>query len=323
MTRRTLLRAGWPLLLTGCPGGHGRRVEGGGATSLDPLVQRWAAKYRRLTGVEIDYVKRGSGYGVAQVAAGTLAFGVTDDPPTPAERDRAAVAGRRLLLVPLAVGAVAMVHHIPGIDQPLTLSGPVLADLFAGHIARWDHPAVAALNPGVSLPAAAVRPVVRAEASGTTATLTGYLSRASSAFAVEVGASRKPHWPAGAIGQEGTDGVTGFVERTPGAVGYVEGRYARRAGLDCARLVNRRGQAVPPDPAGAVAADGRPDADADGAYPVVGLGYAVLPDAPDPAAVAFLRWAVTDGQRACGPDYAPLPARLTARAADELAALGG
>jgi phosphate transport system substrate-binding protein len=314
MTRRTALLAG--LLLPGCD--RRQRVEAGGATSFAPLVLRWAAEYRRLAGVEIDYLTRGSGYGVAQVAAGSLAFGVTDDPPTAAERDRAAAAGRRLGLVPLAVGAVAVVHNLPGLADPLTLSGPVLADLFAGHITRWDDPVVAALNPGVPLPPLAVRPVVRAEASGTTATFTGYLLRAGPGFS-EVGGGRKPHWPAGAVGQEGSDGVTGFVRRTPGAVGYVEGRYARRAGLAAARVVNRRGQAVPPDPAGVTAADGRPDADAAGAYPVVGLGYAVVPGDPDPAAVGFLRWAVTDGQSLCATDYAPLPARLVEEAKGGLA----
>ena len=315
-----LAAGGAAVVLAGCSPA-GARLEAGGATSLDPLVQGWAAEYRRTAGVEVDYSKKGSGYGVAQVAAGTLDFGLTDDPPTPAELHRAAAAARTLVLVPVAVGAVAVVYHLPGLDRPLVLSGPVLAAVFGRRVTRWDDPAVAALNPGVDLPPAAIVPVVRAEASGTTATLTGYLSRADGRFAAAVGASRKPRWPAGVVGQEGSDGVTGFVERTPGSVGYVEGRYARRAGLPRAAVVNRRGRAVLPDPAGALAA--AEAADADAAYPLAGLGYAVLTDRPPAGVVRFLRWAVTDGQRLAGPlDYAPLPPRLAGRAADQLRELG-
>jgi phosphate transport system substrate-binding protein len=283
------------------------RLDAGGATSFAPLVQAWAAEYRRRTGVEVDYVAKGSGAGLALVAAGALDFAVTDTPPTPAELDRAGGRGQVLVLVPLAVGAVAVVYHLPAADRPVVLSGPLLAGLFAGTVRTWDDPAVATLNPGREFPRLAVRPVVRAESSGTTAVLTGYLSRAEPAFAA-VGSGRKPRWPAGVVGQEGSDGVAGHVQRTPGAVGYVDGWYARRAGLATARLL----------------ADGKPVAadPRDPGYPLTAPGWAVLPGQPHPGAVKFVRWATTAGQSLAGStDYAPLPPALARLAADRLAAL--
>jgi phosphate transport system substrate-binding protein len=53
----------------------------------------------------------------------------------------------------------------------------VLGDIYLGKITKWNDAAIAALNPGVPLPDAAIAPVRRADGSGTTFIFTNYLSK--------------------------------------------------------------------------------------------------------------------------------------------------
>jgi phosphate transport system substrate-binding protein len=69
------------------------------------------------------------------------------------------------------------------------------------------------------------------------------------------------------------------------------------------------------------------DAPGPGAYPISTFTWFLVPaKGPNPAAcktlVAFLRWALTDGQRMAAPlQYAPLPKELAAREINALAAI--
>jgi phosphate transport system substrate-binding protein len=66
------------------------------------------------------------------------------------------------------------------------------------------------------------------------------------------------------------------------------------------------------------------NADAEKAYPICGISYAVLyqkqPTGKGRHLVEFLKWATTDGQKfATELHYAPLPAELGKKVADRLA----
>ena len=75
MHTRILLIAGLCTFPLGCGSSSSNtRINAGGATFVDPIVQKWAAEYRKIKGVEIDYIKKGSGYGIAQVTAQTFDF---------------------------------------------------------------------------------------------------------------------------------------------------------------------------------------------------------------------------------------------------------
>ncbi|MFO0851746.1 MAG: phosphate ABC transporter substrate-binding protein PstS [Gemmataceae bacterium] len=336
-----------PLLaVVGCSGGPAR-IDAGGSSFVDPIVQKWAAVFRTFDGVEIDYVKKGSGYGIAQMTARTLDFGCTDAPMTADETARAQTENGDVLHVPITMGAVAVIYHLPELgDAPLRLSGPVLADIFARTVTRWDDPSIAALNPGAALPDKEITPVFRAESSGTTNIFTEYLSKVSPGFKKQIGVSKKPKWPSGGIGQEGSDGVTGHVQKNPYCIGYTEVLFAKKNHVRTALVQNRAGRFTPPEAAhvtaAATAAVGQPpagppyslheltysltDAPGDSAYPIAGLSYAVLyvkqPKAKGAAIAGFLKWAVTDGQRyAADLEYAPLPADLQAKAAKRLDAV--
>ncbi len=320
-----------PLAAVGCIGEHTPiRVRAGGATFVDLIMQAWAREYRREKRTEIDYIKSGSGKGISDVIAHTIDFGCTDAPMTRKERDAARADGGDVLHIPVTMGAVAVVFNAPGVET-LTLTGPVLADIYLRAITRWDDPAIATLNPGVPLPAADIVPVRRAESSGTTGVFSEYLAKVSPTFREAVGPAKEMRLRGG-TGQSGNDGVAGFVKNNPGAIGYVELTYATRNGIPVAALMNRAGRATVPTAEGVTAAATTATAtppmaepytlydltasltDADGptAYPIVGVSYAILfghqPPDKGPAVVDFLKWVVTAGQIfARDLHYAPLP----------------
>jgi phosphate ABC transporter phosphate-binding protein len=332
-----------PLAL-GCFGGgkSGPQINAGGATFVDPIMQKWSGEYRSTKKVEIDYVAKGSGYGISNVTSRTLDFGCTDAPMGAKEVEAARAAAGDVIHVPVTLGAVAVIFNLPEVKE-LTLSGEVIADIYHAKVRKWNDPAIARLNPGAALPDRDIVFVYRAESSGTTSIFTEYLSKRSGEFARSPGTSKSPKWAAGGIGKEGNDGVAEHVKNTPGTVGYVELAYARRNGIAHAAVVNRAGKAVTPGAASVTAAvesamavkqDNEPyslhplafsftDAEGDAAYPIVGASYAILfkkqPADKGPVIVEFLKWAVADGQNfAAELDYAPLPPALTARAQELL-----
>lgn len=329
---------------SGCgKSGGGNRITAGGATFIDPLMQKWMTEYKAAKGVEIDYTAKGSGYGISQVTGKSVAFGCSDAPMNKKELDAAAAAGGEIIHVPLTVGAVAVIYNLPGVPE-LKLSGPVLADIYMRKVTKWNEKPIADLNPGVALPDTPIVPVFRAEDSGTTATFTEYLAKVSDPFKTDVGVSKKPKWPAGGTGQQGSGGVAQHVKDNEGSIGYVEVSYALKSQVATAALKNKAGGFAKPDTAAVTAAaDGasgeKPtsephslhplgisltDAGGEKAYPIVGISYGMIflnpPAAPGGAAAAeFLKWAVTDGQQyAADLGYAPLPKTLQAKCTELL-----
>jgi phosphate transport system permease protein/phosphate transport system substrate-binding protein len=126
------------------------------------------------------------------------------------------------------------------------LTGPVLADIFAGKITRWDDPRISELNPDLSLPTAADIVVVhRSDGSGTTFIWTSYLSQVSPEWNQTVGAGKSVQWTVG-LGAQGNEGVSNTVLSTPNSIGYVELTYALTTDMDYASLMNRAGNFVEP-----------------------------------------------------------------------------
>jgi phosphate transport system substrate-binding protein len=332
----------WLSLCAGCGNKTGPRIHAGGATFVDPIMQKWSGEYRAAKQVEIDYVAKGSGYGISNVTSRTLDFGCSDAPMSAKEVAAAKEAGGEVVHIPVALGAVAVIFNLPEVKE-LTLSGELLADIYLARITRWNDPQIGKLNPGAALPDREITFVYRAESSGTTNIFTEYLSKRSPEFAKSPGTSKSPKWPAGGIGKEGNDGIAEHVKNNEGTIGYVELAYARRNGISYAKLVNKAGKPVAPDAASVTAAveaamlvkqEKEPyslhplafsftDAEGDAAYPIVGASYAILfkkqPRDKGPVIVEFLKWVVADGQKfAAELDYAPLPAALTKKAQEVL-----
>ena len=309
---------------------NGADLTGAGATFPQPLYTKWFADYATKNGVKINYQPIGSGGGIRQFTEGTVDFGASDAPMTDEEISKLKAPTYH---IPTTVGVVAVAYNLPGLTQPLKLTGPVVADIFLGKITKWSDARIASLNSGVKLPTSDILVVHRAEGSGTTFIFSSYLSSVSPAWKTSPGAGKELQWPIG-LGAQGSQGVTGQIKQTPGAIGYIELAFANQNKLGTALLQNGDGQFVAPTAAGgSAAAEGAVsklpantdyrvsilNAPGATAYPIASFTWLLVPQRPADAAKGkkladFLRWAMTDGQQYAGPlDYAPLPQSLATR----------
>jgi phosphate transport system substrate-binding protein len=306
---------------------QGADLTGAGATFPYPIYSKWFADYATKTGVKINYQSIGSGGGIRQLTEGTVDFGASDAPMTDAEQAKLKVP---VLHVPTVLGAVVITYYLPGVTQPLKLSGPVLAQIYAGKITSWSDKAITALNPGLKLPTQDILVVHRSDGSGTTYIFSDYLSAVSTDWATAPGKGKELQWPVG-IGGKGNEGVAGQVKQTPYAIGYVELAYARQNKLPYAFMENSGGKFVEPtiESVTEAAASANFPATTDfrvsivnapgkGSYPISSFTYLLVPTSYADAAkgkklVDFVKWAIHDGEKeAPALDYAPLPKSVVA-----------
>jgi phosphate transport system substrate-binding protein len=303
------------------PAAHAIDITGAGATFPYPIYAKWAEMYKKATGNGLNYQSVGSGAGIKQIKAKTVDFGASDMPLSADELNKSG-----LFQFPAIIGGVVTVVNLPGI-QPgqMKLTGPVIADIYLGKITKWNAPAIAALNPGVKLPADDITVVHRADSSGTSFLFTDYLSKNSPDFKAKIGAGTAVKWATG-VGGKGNEGVAANVQRIKGAVGYVEWAYAKKNKMAHTQLKNREGVFVQPDdatfkaaaagaewtktPGFAVVLTDQPGKQS---WPITGasfiLMYKVQPDAAKGREVLkFFDWAFKNGGAAAAElDYVPLP----------------
>lgn len=305
-------------------GGSGSQITGAGSTFVYPVLSAWAADYQKQGGAAINYQSIGSGGGIAQVKAGTVDFGATDQPLASDD-----LATSKLAQFPIVIGGIVPVVNIPGVRAgQLRLTGPVLADIYAGKVKSWNDPAIATLNPGVTLPAANIALIHRSDGSGTTFNFTHYLSQVSPTWKAGPGEGKTVAWPGG-VGGKGNEGVAAYVRQIPNSVGYVEYAYAQQNKMNAASLQNAAGNFVAPGTASfsnaAESADWKnakdfnlvmTNAPGANAWPLTATTFILVPkEAKDKAkvqaAVTFFRYALDKGQgQANKLDYVPLPAPL-------------
>ncbi|MRD48127.1 phosphate ABC transporter substrate-binding protein PstS [Caenimonas koreensis DSM 17982] len=302
-------------------------ITGAGATFPAPLYAKWASDYNKATGVKINYQSVGSGAGIRQIDAKTVAFGASDMPIKDED-----LAKKGQMQFPTVIGGVVPVVNIKGIAPgQMKLTGQVLGDIYLGKIAKWNDPAIAALNPGVPLPDAAISVVRRADGSGTTFIFTNYLSKVNPEWKAKVGDGTAVNWPTGA-GGKGNEGVAAFVGRLPNSIGYVEYAYVKQNKMTYTLLKNRDGNFVPPsDTAFKSAAAGADwaktfyqittDQPGKDAWPITNPTYIIMykvQDKPAEAAATlkFFDWAYKNGDKTADDlDYVPMPDAVKAQIA--------
>jgi phosphate transport system substrate-binding protein len=218
-----------------------KALNGAGASFPYPIYLQWGYEYNTLTKVRINYQSIGSGGGIAQIKNKTVDFGASDAPLTPDELNEAG-----LLQFPMVIGGVVPVVNIENVKPgTLKLTAEVLADIFLGKITRWNDPALAKINPDLTLPDGAITVVHRADGSGTTWIFTNYLEKISKAWADSIGSGKAVSWPAG-VGGKGNEGVAAYVQQVAGSIGYVEYAYALQNKMTYALLQNKAGEFVAP-----------------------------------------------------------------------------
>ncbi|MEQ1968322.1 phosphate ABC transporter substrate-binding protein PstS [Xenorhabdus nematophila] len=216
-------------------------LTGAGATFPAPVYTKWADSYQKETGSKINYQGIGSSGGVKQIIANTVDFGASD---APLSDEKLAVDG--LFQFPTVIGGIVLAVNISEIKSgQLVLDGKTLGDIYLGNIKKWNDPAIIKLNPDLKLPDQNIAVVRRADGSGTTYVFTNYLSKVNRDWKGKVGAGTTVKWPTG-LGGKGNDGIAAFVQRLPGAIGYVEYAYAKQNNLAYTKLIAADGTAVAP-----------------------------------------------------------------------------
>jgi len=217
-------------------------ITGAGATFPAPIYGKWAEAYQKASANKINYQSIGSGGGIKQIIAKTVDFGASDMPLTPAELDKDG-----LMQFPAVIGGEVLVVNIAGVKPgEMRLTPAVLADIYLGKITKWNDKAIVELNPKLSLPDQLIAVVRRADGSGTTFIFTNYLSKVSPEWKQKVGEGTAVQWPVG-LGGKGNEGVSAFVQRIPGAIGYVEYAYSKQNNMTYTLLANAEGQYPMPD----------------------------------------------------------------------------
>ena len=308
------------------------KLAGAGANSIQPFFTRVFYFYSQAnSGVSVNYSPAGSSVGVTDIQQNTVNFGDSEIPiPTPAS----GTAGN-ILQVPVDLGGVALSYNLPGVAGGLKLDGPTLAGIFLGTITTWNNSAIQALNPGTSLPSTAIVPVHRADSSGPGYDLDQYLIDTGGSAWTSSGAGTTPStkWPLPkvGVGEQLNTGVAGFIQQTPGAIGYVEYAYSLQAGFTNVALKNVAGSFVKPSQSSIGAAGSQAsnlsasnfnivNGPGAGTYPLANFSWTLLYQKQSNANLGIvlgklLDWVTTTGQQqAAALGYSPLPANVTALA---------
>ena len=294
-------------------------ITGAGSTFAAPIYTKWADAYQKSGGGKVNYQGIGSSGGIKQINAKTVDFAGSDAPLKDDELEKDG-----LFQFPTVVGGVVPVVNIPGIKAgEIVLSGEVLGDIYLGKIKKWNDPAIAALNPKVKLPDTDIAVVRRADGSGTSFIWTNYLSKVNPEWKSKVGEGTTVNWPIG-TGGKGNDGVAAFVQRLPGAIGYVEWAYVKQNHMTYTDMKNSSGSVVEPKTetfkAAAAGADWKKsfyqiltNEPGKEAWPVVGATFVLLHTTQEKApqgteTLKFFDWAFKNGTPAANElDYISLP----------------
>jgi phosphate transport system substrate-binding protein len=302
-------------------------LTGAGATFPYPFYSAAFFAYKqKFNQVTVNYQSVGSGAGIQQLTARTVDFGASDVPLRSSEAD--AMGGSdKVVQIATTLGTEALAFNLQGVSNgQLKLTPRTIAGIFLGTIKKWNDPALAAANGGVSLPNQPITVVHRSDGSGTTYIFTDYLSNVSPEWKNGPGTGKSVSWPVGQ-GAKGNEAVATTIKQTPGAIGYVELAYVLQTKMTQAALQNRDGNVVIPSEAGATAAATQflvvtptqfsiVNAPGKDSAPITGYSWLMLYKdqgnrTKGTALVDLLYWLVTDGQQfGSTTHYAKLPANI-------------
>lgn len=322
----------------------GGTVSETGSTLMFPLFNLWSGGFNtQFSSTTIQTAGTGSGTGISEAENGTINIGASDAYLSPT----VVAANPTLKNIPLAISAQLVAYSVPGVTAHLKLPGKVLSEIYSGTVTKWNDPAIAATNPGVTLPNIPIVTLHRSDSSGDTFLWTTYLSKADpSGWGTKIGFNTTVPWPAapGALGETGNSGMVSGCKATPGCIAYVGISYltqALQAGLGYAALGNAKGQFVAPTQAtiATEAAGFVKKTPANGTisliygnisngYPIVNYEYAIVSTHQSSTTTAknirsVLEWAVNakDGANTSylsQVNFQPLPAKVVAQSIKQI-----
>lgn len=324
------------LLALALPATSQTKLNGAGATFPYPIYSKWFSEYHQEhPDIEINYQSIGSGGGIRQVSARTVDFGASDGPMTDQQLQEAKF---KIIHFPTVLGANVPAYNIAGVKSELKFTPDVIAGIYLGKVTSWNDPAIAKVNPGVSLPNSPIVVIHRSDGSGTTYVWTDYLSKVSSDWNGEVGKGTSVRWPVG-LGAKGNEGVAGMIRQMEGAFGYVELVYAVQNKITYGSVQNAAGQFVKADlgsiTAAAASVKSMPadfrvsitNAPGKDAYPISSFTWLLIPaewsdKTKEKVMVDFLNWMLGQGQTMTAQlSYAPLPDSVKAKEREAIKAI--
>jgi phosphate transport system substrate-binding protein len=310
-------------------------LVGSGSSVPAPLYTKWAEQYNQHDPtVQIRYVAMGTSEGLAQISKGIGDFAAGEVPLS-----TVGTAGENLVAMPSVLIAIVPIYNLPGVHSELRFSGEVLADIFLGQTKSWNAPAIAKLNPGVSLPNLPIKVVQRPAGKGSNYIFTEFLSKTSARFKSEIGTTPSPKWPVGVSAERSSDMVQ-KVKGEAGSVGYVEAQYAIQQKIPYGSVLNGTGHYVKANDQSITAACtavespkwdrfsaslvNAPGADS---YPITSFTWLYLKTKASgttrsTAMNDYLKWVYTQGQSIADQEgYSELPPQLREKVKNKVGAL--
>jgi phosphate ABC transporter phosphate-binding protein len=338
-------------------------ISGAGSTWSSNAIEQWAANVKQF-GMTVNFQSSGSSDGRKQFANDTVDFGISEIPYGLLDQGRRDDApSRKFAYMPVVAGGTAFMYNLKiGNKQVsnLRLSGETITKIFTGVIKLWSDPAIKKDNPGLTLPARKVIPVVRSDGSGTTAQFSLWMSKKYpalwNAYCVKAGrtspcglTSNYPVVPgSGFTAQQGSLGVSGYVSQksSEGAITYVEYSYPLNVNFPVVKMLNSSGYYVLPTApnvaVGLLKATINKDltqnldgvyANADRrAYPLSSYSYMIVPTgttnsfstAKGTTLRAFNKFFLCEGQQqAADLGYSPLPINLVKAGLEQVKKIPG
>ncbi|MEO3749776.1 extracellular solute-binding protein [Streptomyces sp. B6B3] len=326
------------------PGPVAGELTGAGAPSQSAAQELWSAAFLADNPeAMVSYQPFGSGAGRSEFLVEQADFAGTDEYLSDQELAEAGAWCPEVVELPVLLSPVAFAFRLDGVAE-LSLSPATLARIFDGRITTWNDPAIAAENPGASLPATPITPVHRADPNATNDLVGRYLAAAAP--------SDWPYqpsldWPVGSSeGAQGTSGVMAAVGGAQGTIGYAEAELIDQTdGVGVATL-RVGGEPVGPTPEAVgrllevservpgrgpsdFAHDLAWDTSEPGVYPLAQVSYAVACASPEPERAdvlrAYLAHIISEEaqqEAASSVGSAPLPAGLSASLRDVVATIG-
>ena len=242
-----------------------QRISGEGSSWAANAIDAMRVNVRQF-GITVDFNPSGSSAGRKNYLNGTVDFAASDIPFQFAPEDGSAPenpAPNSYVYIPVTAGGTAFMYNLKINGQQVTnlrLSGENISKIFTGVIKLWNDPAIVADNPGLTLPARAVVPVVRSDGSGASAQFTLWMIARhkpiwdafcqASGRAPKCGSTSFYPTPPGGIAQSGDLGVTGYVSQgfAEGAIGYVNYSYALGVQFPVVKVLNGGGYYTEPTP---------------------------------------------------------------------------
>src|SRR3954453_7061351 len=328
-----------------CPSG---KLSAEGSTGRGNAITEVIADYQSAcnNASTIEYNPTGSGAGIKSFYNNLVDFAGSDsalktvavDGVVEADKAKERCGGNEAWNIPMVVGPIAFAYNLDGVDK-LTMNAEVLAKIFNGTIKTWDDPAIAKINPGVTLPSEPITVFFRSDESGTTENTTKFLAAAGNGAWTKEPAKA---WTGTGEGKNKSSGVAEAVTGTKNSISYMEWSYARDNKLKIAELdsgkgpVELTGESVGKAVDEATVAGSGNDlslklkyaGNAAGAYPALLVTYEVVCSkglAADKTAIVkdFLGYFASEQTQQGLEDlgYAPLPAELLTKVKTAVSAI--